>query len=131
MFDKDLNEVKTKRLKAIFCWIDYGHYNDKFITDNGQTLRFFTELGDKTKRLITLRYQKSGNPSLTFALIRILSMKTYSEDIVPFLEYLDAEYKKFNDLNFEREYIDADDFWINSESEHKWRIWKDSYLTDY
>jgi len=127
----NLNEVKTKRLKAIFCWIDYGYYNDKFITDNGQTLRFFTKLGDKTKKLITLRYHQRFKPSLTYALIKILRGKFYSTDIVPFLEFLDAEYKKFNDSNFERESIDIDDFWINGENEHKWRIWKDSYLTDY
>jgi hypothetical protein len=128
MKNKYLDDVKTKRLKAIFIWLDDSSYSAKLVRKTGQHFPFYVyDFRDKTNKLIPKKYVKGGTPSLTLILLLILQKKSYSEDTIRLLEVLDYEYQQFNEIYLKKEHSITDDFWMNSEIEGK-EIWDERNL---
>jgi hypothetical protein len=130
MKKKKLDKIKAKRIKGIFCWMDYGSYSDKLFAQNGHFKNYFNEIISNSTKLISLNIG-SSNTSTINILLKILRDDSYSIETIPLIEFLDFEYRKYNDSFLKDARSNADDFWINSVNGDKWRIWDDSYLTDY
>jgi hypothetical protein len=125
---KKLDTIKTKRLKAIFIWLDDTSFTSKLVKKTGQHFPFYMyDFWDKTDKLIPKKYVKGSTPSLTLILLLILQKKSYCDDTIRLLEVLDFEYRQFNEIYLKKEHSITDDFWMNSEIEGK-EIWDERNL---
>jgi hypothetical protein len=116
---------ERKRLKAILSWLLNSHYVEDLIYKNDALddfdYEYFFEISEE---LIPEIYhwdeEVCGFERATeLIIILIIRTNTYRSDLIPFLEFIDCEYQKFNTLNLSEEYSFDDDFWIDCKFDGK------------
>ena len=126
MKKKKLDEIKTKRIKGIYCLLSNVEMNT--IPLNGVQKDFYNKNFEiDTISLITKKYYGALGPSNSYALLKILRDETYNNEIIPFLEQINNIYREFNKVVEVDGYTINDDFWIDSNIEGKIG-WTDWYL---
>lgn len=110
---RTLNELKTKRLRAMYCWIANIEYNSRIIYGYNKVFSY-EKLLDVSETLIPKKYSTQLCLPIHTVLLNILKDKFYDENVLPFLSYINREYLNFNKLNLNKKYSFNDDFWLSN-----------------